>query len=436
MHDTDIRVVEADVSFPEVGLNPPLTLSGGAITWFTVAQVRVTGQSAAGGRATGYGESILSVPWSWPSSTMTIEQRDTAMRDAVIASARGVSRKAFADPITLWRCAASQLDRRHETVASGMRMPRLSALLALGAVDNAVHDAWANAAEMDVFRMYTREHLRDDLSAFGLPGAYPSDGVIGVGSGDDPLPVQHVVGATDELTASGTQRGLTEWIAAEGVSRFKIKIAGEDPFGDATRIRDVYRTALAGGLQPRLAVDPNEGFRTPQAALAMLDALAELDPDAARGVDYLEQPIPRGLAADPEHLRALSHRVPVLMDEGFTSLSALPKMQASGWSGIVIKASKGQTPAVVGAAVARRLGLRIAVQDLTASGAAFVHSVQLARRLQTTITQLEYNSRQYAPTANSALRKLRAGLVDVVGGRVQTDGLDGRGLYGMSFDGV
>jgi L-alanine-DL-glutamate epimerase-like enolase superfamily enzyme len=167
----------------------------------------------------------------------------------------------------------------------------------------------------------------------------------------------------------------------------------------------------------------------------MIDALAQLDEAAGRSVDYIEQPVPRGLSVDPDRMRALSRRVPVLMDEGFTSLSALTSMGEEGWSGVVIKAGKGQTPAVVAAAVARRLGLRVAVQDLTATGAAFVHSVQLARRLHTAGVRVEYNSRQYAPGANSGLRRRMPGLADVVDGRIRTDGLDGRGLYGMSFDG-
>ena len=442
MHDTDIRVERTDVRFREVQLDPPLTISGGSIAWFSVACVRVDVESVSGARASGYGESVLSVLWSWPHGDLSIAQRDAAMRDTVQRCADAMTLRDAADPIALWRCASAQLDDLSSAALGatvtqgtghddGVRMPRLAAVLALGAVDNAIHDAWAGAAGRDAFDLYTPAHLRDDLAAFGLPGEYPSAGIVPTGSGLERLPVQHVVGVSDPLTRSGAERSLEEWIAAEGVTSFKIKVAGIDPHTDAERIRDVHRLARSVGTQPRLAIDPNEGYRDPRAAIAMLDRLADIAPDARTCIDYLEQPVPRDLAVHPDVLRSLSQRVPVLMDEGFTALSDLPALRAAGWSGIVIKASKGQTPAVVAAAVARRLGLRVAVQDLTATGAAFVHSARLLQRLHTDLPQVEFNSRQYAPAANGDLRRRMPDLVDVVDGCIRTDGLRGPGLYGI-----
>lgn len=440
MHDTDIRVERTDVRFREVQLDPPLTISGGSIAWFSVACVRVDVVSASGVRASGYGESVLSVLWSWPHSDLSIAQRDAAMRETVQRCADVMTLRDPTDPITLWRCASAQLDQLasaalRTTAPQGakpasIRMPGLAALLALGAVDNAIHDAWSRAAGRDVFDLYTPHHLRDDLAAFGLPGTYPSAGIRTADSGPERLPVQHVVGVADPLTAFGTERSLEEWIVAEGVTSLKIKVAGLDPHADAERIRDGHRLARSLGSRPRLAIDPNEGYRDPRVALAMLDALAEIAPDALTDIDYLEQPVPRDLAIDPDAMRTLSQRVPVLMDEGFTALSDLPALRECGWSGVVIKASKGQTPAVVAAAVAGRLGLRVAVQDLTATGAAFVHSARLLQRLQTGRPQIEFNSRQYAPAANDDLHRRMPHLVDVVDGCIRTDSLRGPGLYG------
>src|SRR5690625_5374952 len=64
-------------------------------------------------------------------------------------------------------------------------------------------------------------------------------------------------------------------------------------------------------------------------------------------------------------------------------------------------------------AVARHLGLKIAVQDLTTVGPALAHSISLASALEPDWPHLEYNSRQYAAAANDDLAAQAPDLVQV-----------------------
>ncbi len=434
MSKTDIRVLDTAIAYRDVQLASPLTISGGSITHFTVAEVDVAVVNRSGERATGHGESVLSVPWAWPGSDLSVAERDAVLRELVHGYAQRATKLEPADPIAMWGHLAAGTEallRAALRASMQKRVPKLGAALALGAVDNALHDAWGNAAGQNVFGMYTADHLADDLRAYGLPGRYPGDGVEP--SPRQSLPVQHVVGISDPLTTEAAGDGstaLADWIAQEGVDRLKVKVAGADPVVDARRIADVYRTARSQGVVPHLAVDPNEGYTDASLAVTMLDELSASDPGAAAAVQYLEQPIPRSAAADPRTMWRLSERVPTIMDEGFTSLARLPRIRGEGWSGVVIKAGKGQTPAVIAAAVARRLGLFVAVQDLTATGRAYVHSARIASALRVSVPQLEYNSRQYAPADNDGLRSVLPQLANVNDGQVRLDGLDGAGLYG------
>ena len=49
-----------------------------------------------------------------------------------------------------------------------------------------------------------------------------------------------------------------------------------------------------------------------------------------------------------------------------------------GYTGIALKACKGQTQAMLMAAAGRKFGMFLCVQDLTCPGAALIHSASLA----------------------------------------------------------
>jgi L-alanine-DL-glutamate epimerase-like enolase superfamily enzyme len=150
----------------------------------------------------------------------------------------------------------------------------------------------------------------------------------------------------------------------------------------------------------------------------MLDAVAALDPETSSRLGYVEQPVSREARPDPSTLRRLGRRIPVVIDEGLASLEELRRIGDDGWSGAVIKASKGQTPALLTCALTQAYGWFASMQDLTAVDLALEHSARLASVLSLSVPHVEYNSRQYAPAANRRLAALRPELVAVRDGTI------------------
>lgn len=419
--ESDVRVVAAQARFHDVALEPPFVISGRPMTHVTAVTVHLQVRSRDGSTAEGTGAGMLSVPWSWPASALDLGTRDAVMRELVRRLAAQSVTPADGDPLTLWSPLYEQLDdllEQQARAAGAGIIPRLAGLLALGPVDNALHDAWSRAAGLPLASMYTAAHLREDLRRHGElgRGLYPADTLRPPRTA---LPIQHALGVGDPLTAEAAgpgERDLEDWIRAEGVHHLKLKLTG-DTRADLERLRAVHHVAAPLRPDLRLSLDPNESYTLPALA-ELLDTLAREDPTLLARIDYLEQPIGRDEEPDPAELRALSARLPVLLDEGYSRISQLTSLAEQGWSGVVIKAAKGQSHAMISQALARAAGLRIAVQDLTAVDLALEHSLALAAVLPVSWPAIECNSRQYAPGANSELAARRPEAVAVRDGQV------------------
>ncbi|MGO1465562.1 MAG: enolase C-terminal domain-like protein [Candidatus Corynebacterium faecigallinarum] len=421
------------MTFTDIELNPPFVISGRPMTHISAAQVHLDVATRDGERTTGLGASMLSVPWAWPRAEIDLPARDAVLRSLVQTFTDQVADLDLcADPFALWRPVYDQLDT---TLAAAARaagideIPRLAGLITLGAVDSALHDAWARAAGHSAYAMYTAEYLGQDLGWLStqLAGVYPGDFL---GPARREIPIQHALGVGDPLIdaeAPDRVRSLQQWIRDQGIRHLKMKLAG-DPEADAARITETRQVMARFPGASTLSVDPNEAYTVPELD-RMLDCLEQLDPGAAEAITYLEQPFPRDQESDPEHMARLTGRFPVLLDEGYSRLEQLLELGEQGWSGVVIKAIKGQSHAMITYAAARALGLKIAIQDLTTVGAALEHSLGLAASVQASWPQVEYNSRQFAPAASAELAGRAPELVDVCDGQVQWQA-DGVGLYG------
>ena len=126
-------------------------------------------------------------------------------------------------------------------------------------------------------------------------------------------------------------------------------------------------------------------------------------------------------------LADVSARIPVVLDEGLTSLEAIDQALDLGWSGIALKTCKTQSLMLLALAKAHGLNLHVSVQDLTNPGIALLHSAGLAARLPVT-RPIETNARQYYPDTSTPEATIFPGIYRPTNGAISTDGLDGPGL--------
>jgi hypothetical protein len=100
---------------------------------------------------------------------------------------------------------------------------------------------------------------------------------------------------------------------------------------------------------------------------------------------------------------------------------------ASGYTGVALKACKGQSQSLRIAAAAQKYKMFLCVQDLTCPGASLVHSVGLAAHAPG-VAAVEANAREYVPSANKPWEKRFPGIFLVKGGMMNTADLNRPGL--------
>jgi L-alanine-DL-glutamate epimerase-like enolase superfamily enzyme len=176
------------------------------------------------------------------------------------------------------------------------------------------------------------------------------------------------------------------------------------------------------------SLDFNEKCRNVDYLLDFLARVKERGAAALDRVAYIEQPTARDLKANPENKM---HRVaeirPVVIDESLEDFESLLLSRDLGYSGVALKACKGQSQALLMGAAAQKYGMFLCVQDLTCPGASFLHSAGLAARIPT-VTAIEGNARQFCPDANEGWRDRFPGIFEVSDGTVGTGCLTGVGL--------
>jgi L-alanine-DL-glutamate epimerase-like enolase superfamily enzyme len=145
-------------------------------------------------------------------------------------------------------------------------------------------------------------------------------------------------------------------------------------------------------------------------------------------VQYIEQPTARDLAADRGNTMFEAAKLrPVVIDESLTGLDALLLAREMGYTGVALKACKGQSQTLLLAAAAQKYGMFRCVQDLTCPGAALVESAAIAAHIPG-VSALEANAREYVPSASVGWEKKYPGIFDVRDGYLDTSTLNGPGL--------
>jgi L-alanine-DL-glutamate epimerase-like enolase superfamily enzyme len=226
---------------------------------------------------------------------------------------------------------------------------------------------------------------------------------------------------------------LPDWIAADGLTHLKIKLAGDNLAWDVDRVVAV-ESAAAPAQRARgcdawnYSLDFNEKCENVDYVLDFLGQLNARAPTAFARVQYIEQPTHRDLRAHPENRMHKAAKIkPVVIDESLVDLESLLLCRELGYTGVALKACKGHSEALLMGAAAQKYGMFLCVQDLTCPGRSFLHSASLAARMPT-VAAIEGNARQYCPAGNRDWEKKYPAMFHVRDGTLGTAALDGPGL--------
>lgn len=445
--DSDSRIVEAQIYFSDEVAREALRFGTAAAATLTLCHARVRVENRRGAVADGWGAIFLSHYWAFPSTAVSLLEKDAAMRRATEAFRDLTTRHAqFAHPVDIFRDLEGDLATVSARACQEMglveTMPYLGALVCMSPIDAAIHDAFGIVNDISTYDGYGPEHCRHDLGRYLGPqyrGIYLRD-VLRPAPAPH-VPIAHTVGHLDALRPAdvkddaprdGRPNALTEWIAREGLSCFKVKLRGSDLPWDLDRYLSVARTAreacAARGVDTiHCSVDANEQCPSPDYVIELLARIQEADRAAFAALRYVEQPTERDLYHHRFDMRALAALKPVIIDESLTGLADLDEAVARGWSGVALKTCKCHSLALLIAARAEHQELAYMVQDLTNPGIALLHSIGLAARIRSPLA-VEANARQYYPDTSLPEAVIHPAVFAIHDGHAGTATLRGKGL--------
>jgi L-alanine-DL-glutamate epimerase-like enolase superfamily enzyme len=307
------------------------------------------------------------------------------------------------------------------------------------AFDAAIHDAFGKAHGRNVHQTYGADLMAKDLSHYLTPdfkGEYLNRYVM-----PRPRPrvfMYHSVGGADAVLESevtnrlndGLPNTLAEWIKYNNLTHIKIKLQGDELKWDIERTVNIDRVAseTRPNIDWKYCVDFNERCPNIDYLLEYLRKVKELAPKGFTRIQYIEQPTARDLKANRQNVMHEANKLrPVVIDESLVDLESLFLAREMGYTGIALKACKGQSQAMLMAAAGQKYKMFLCVQDLTCPGASLLHSVSIAAHVPG-VSGVEHNSRQYMPAANKPWESKFPGIFKVTDGSFDTRKLNGAGL--------
>jgi L-alanine-DL-glutamate epimerase-like enolase superfamily enzyme len=444
---TDIRIVATRLYFLPLQMRVPLKFGAETVTSVTCARACVTVEDHNGRRAEGWGETPLSVQWVWPSNAPYTE-RHQRLKDFCLLLAREL-------PQAELRGHAFELGAQIETellprlLGASNRdatqpMPLLAGLVCLSVFDLALHDAFGQLHQVNVYDTYTAQFLSRDLSAYLAPaadvsgsvdfnGRFPADFLVS--NPPSQLLAWHLVGGLDpieehERTGNEPKDGypilLRDWIRRDGLRCLKIKLRGNDAEWDYTRLANVARIGREESVE-WLTADFNCTVTDPAYVNAILDRLKVDAPDAFQQLLYVEQPFPYELEDFPIDVHSVSRRKPLFLDESAHNWKLVRLGRELGWTGVALKTCKTQTGALLSACWAKAHGMQLMVQDLTNPMLAQISHVLLAAHVGT-IAGVETNGMQFYPEASRPEESVHPGLYRRQRGLIDLSSVQGSGF--------
>jgi len=453
---TDIRVVVVELYLLPVQTRVPLKFGPEVMTEVTCARVCVTVEGRDGKTATGWGECPLNVQWAWPSSLSYAARLDGMVDFCREVAAAWAAFDNAGHPLEIGSDFLTQLLPELIKAATAdapedESIPYLAALVCSSAFDVALHDAFGNLHERDIYELYGPEHLSRDLSAFLEPASdahavsftdrWPSEFLVSDGRAvNSKLTAWHLVGGLDPLTADeftgdepddGYPVSLSDWIDHDGLNCLKIKLRGNDQDWDFGRIVKVGELAVAKGCE-WLTADFNCTVTDPDYVNEILDRLRDEYPRLYGMLLYIEQPFPYELERDRIDTRSIAARKPVFLDESAHDWQHVRLGRELGWSGVALKTCKTQTGAILSLCWAKAHGMPLMVQDLANPMLAQISHLRLAAHAGT-IMGVETNGMQFYPDASCAEAVVHPGMFRRKGGAIDLSSLGSTG-FGFRAD--
>jgi len=444
---TDARIDELGIAFEDYRYRAPYKFGGKEVDRVTLLKVTCRLSTKAGKSAEGGAAMSLGNVWSFPAPGIPYDTTLAAMKTLagkIAELTRGF--REYAHPLDVNHALLPEYLKAAAETSGAMQLaqpiPKLCTLVTASPVDAAIHDAFGKLHGRNSFTVCGKDFVRYDLShylnaefrgefldPYVLPKAVPR------------VRMYHSVGASDPLTAAevtkpirdGLPETLEDWIPYNGVTAIKIKLNGADLAWDVDRVASIDRVTSAAQAKRGFkgwvySLDFNERCPNVQYLLDFEHQLKTKAPQAFTLVQYIEQPAARDLAANRQNTMFEAARLrPVVIDESLTGLDALLLAREMGYTGVALKACKGQSETLLLAAAAQKYQMFRCVQDLTCPGAALVHSVGIAAHIPGTAA-IEANAREYVPAANQGWEKRFPGIFILKDGYMNTQGLDGPGL--------
>jgi L-alanine-DL-glutamate epimerase-like enolase superfamily enzyme len=444
---TDIRIDEIVHDYQDYVYRSPYKFGGRVVDRVTLlnAHCRVTTRN--GHTAWGFGSMTMGNVWAFPSAMMSY---DTTL-DAMKALASRIGRllgecRETGHPLDFAHVLEPEYLKAAADVSTERALtepiPKLCTLVVASAFDAALHDAFGKVHGRNTFDTYGPDLMTHDVSHYLGPdfqGARLDRALLP--DRRERIPVFHSVGGLDPLETGdvetrigdGLPETLEEWIRRDGIVRLKIKLQGDDLAQDVERMLAIDRVAsivLAERHATDLSccLDFNERCSDVQYVVECLGRIRARSPEAFERILYIEQPTARDLTANRQNVMHEAARLrPVVIDESLTDLDSLLLAREMGYTGVALKACKGQSQAVLMAAAAQKYEMFLCVQDLTCPGASLIHSAGISARVPS-VAGIEANARQYVPAANEPWRQRFRGIFLITDGYMATHEIGGPGL--------
>ena len=444
---SDIRIDEVVHGYEDDVYRAPYKFGGRVVDRVTLLNVHCRVTTRNGQTAWGFASMTMGNVWAFPSATMSYDTTLEAMK----ALASRIARLAgdcpeIGHPLDIAHVLEPECLKAAVEVSAERTLaepiPKLCTLVVASPFDAALHDAFGKVHGRNVYDTYGPDLMTHDVSRYLGPDfqGVRIDRAL-LSKRRERIPVFHSVGGLDPLETGdvetpvrdGLPETLSEWIRRDGLVRIKIKLQGDDLSWDVERTLAIDRIASGVQAERRVAdlaycLDFNERCADVQYVLEYLRRIRARSPKAFERILYIEQPTARDLKANRQNVMHEAARLrPVVIDESLTDLESLVLAREMGYTGVALKACKGQSQTMLMAAAAQKYKLFLCVQDLTCPGASLVHSVGISARVPA-VAGIEANARQYVPAANEPWRHRFPGIFTITDGHIRTEEIGGPGL--------